>query len=336
VNNPSNPANPAEIAQPAHPQRRREPLPWSQPKPADEDPDAPRRVAEILASPSYREADRDVDFLNRDEARGPRLELDYFKAELLLEQHGITHTVVVFGGTRIPEPLAARRKVERLRHAVENDPGDPELRRQLTVAERIQVKSHYYDVARELGRLVANAGRGPQDCRVVVMTGGGPGIMEAANRGAKDVHGRSVGCNIRLPQEQKPNPYLDTFITFQHFFVRKVMLVKYSYAFIAMPGGFGTLDEVFETATLIQTGKIEEFPVVLVGREYWKPLLDFMRSTLVAHGTIDANDLERIAVTDSVVEVIECIRERALRRFGLTYGPRVKRRWWLGERASVG
>ncbi len=182
----------------------------------------------------------------------------------------------------------------------------------------------YCALARRTGAALARAG-------FTVMTGGGPGIMEAANRGAREARGPSVGCNIRLPAEQKPNPYLDTFITFRHFFVRKVMLVKYSYAFVAMPGGFGTLDEVFETPTLVQTGKIEDFPVVLVGREYWAPLVAFLEGTLVARGTIDASDLARITVTDSVEEVVECVRERAMRRFGLTYGPRARRRWWLGE-----
>src|SRR5437667_4900201 len=127
-----------------------------------------------------------------------------------------------------------------------------------------------YHLARQMGAAIARLG-------FTVLTGGGPGIMEAANRGAKDVGGRTVGCNIELPFEQKPNPYLDRWITFRHFFVRKVMLIKYSYAFIALPGGFGTLDEIFETATLIQTGKIFEFPVVLVGTEYWRPLVEFVR-----------------------------------------------------------
>jgi len=299
----SQPANPAEIAQPAHPQRRREPLPWSQPKPADEDPDAPRRVAEILASPSYREADRDVDFLNRDEARGPRLELDYFKAELLLEQHGITHTVVVFGGTRIPEPLAARRKVERLRHAVENDPGDRELRRQLTVAERIQVKSHYYDVARELGRLVANAGRGPQDCRVVVMTGGGPGIMEAANRGAYDVGAKSIGLNIHLPHEQYPNPYItpDLCFRFHYFALRKLHFLLRAKALVAFPGGYGTFDELFETLTLVQTRTIKPVPIVLVGEQYWRRAVDI--DFLVDEGVIDPEDRELFWFAETAQEV---------------------------------
>jgi len=183
----------------------------------------------------------------------------------------------------------------------------------------------YYGLAREIGAGLAREG-------FTVMTGGGPGIMEAANRGAKEAGGHSVGCNIQLPAEQKPNPYLDSFTTFRHFFIRKVMLVKYSYAFIAMPGGFGTLDEVFETATLIQTGKIEEFPLVLIGREYWGPLVEFMRTTLVARGTIGEEDLARVTVTDSVPEALECIKECGLRRFGLTYGPRVKPKWWLGER----
>jgi len=183
----------------------------------------------------------------------------------------------------------------------------------------------YYVLAREIGAGLARAG-------FTVMTGGGPGIMEAANRGAKDAGGFSAGCNIELPEEQRPNPYLDRFITFRHFFVRKVMLVKYSYAFVAMPGGFGTLDEVFETATLIQTGKIKEFPIVLVGREFWQPMVDFMRRTLLGHGTIDEHDLERLTLTDSPAEAVACIRECAMRQFGLTLGPRLRRRWWLGER----
>ena len=126
-------------------------------------------------------------------------------------------------------------------------------------------------MARRAGQALARRG-------FTVMTGGGPGIMEAANRGAKDAGGRSVGCNIELPHEQHPNPYLDHWITFRYFFVRKVMLVKYSYAFIALPGGFGTLDEMFEVAVLIQTGKIKRFPIVLIGRDYWEPLIEFLRA----------------------------------------------------------
>jgi uncharacterized protein (TIGR00730 family) len=182
----------------------------------------------------------------------------------------------------------------------------------------------YYVLARELGAKLAEAG-------FTVMTGGGPGIMEAANRGAKDAGGYSVGCNITLPVEQKPNRYLDRWVEFRYFFVRKMLLEKYSYAFVAMPGGIGTLDEIFETAVLIQTGKMKEFPFVLMGKTFWTPLLDYLRESLLAVGTIDAADIKRWVVTDSPGEAVQIIRERAMRQFGLTYGPRAKPRWWLGE-----
>jgi len=164
-----------------------------------------------------------------------------------------------------------------------------------------------------------------------IISGGGPGIMEAANRGAREAGGRSLGCNIELPQEQRPNQYVDRFVTFRHFFVRKVMLVKYSYAFVALPGGFGTLDETFEIATLLQTGKVREFPLVLMGSEYWRPVIDFVRNRLLVEGTIDPGDEQLLQVTDSPAEAIEWITAVAMRRFGLTYGPRARRRWFLGE-----
>jgi uncharacterized protein (TIGR00730 family) len=182
----------------------------------------------------------------------------------------------------------------------------------------------YYELTREVGRVIAEAG-------FTVMTGGGPGLMEAANRGAKEAGGYSVGSNIELPTEQKPNAYLDKWIEFPYFFVRKLMLLKYSYAFIAMPGGIGTLDEIFETAVQIQTNKMQGFPLILLGKSYWEPLLDYMRSTLLAAETIDAADLDRLIVTDSPREAVDLIRERATKEFGLTYGPRPKRRWYLGE-----
>lgn len=182
----------------------------------------------------------------------------------------------------------------------------------------------YYALGREVGGRLARAG-------FTVMTGGGPGIMEAANRGAREAGGRSLGCNIELPHEQRPNPYLDRWITFRHFFVRKVMLIKYSYAFVALPGGFGTMDEMFETATLIQTGKIQQFPLVLMGRDYWSPLLDFLRNRLVAERTVDPADVERFIVTDSAAEAVELITQTALARFGLSYGMAPRRRWFLGE-----
>jgi uncharacterized protein (TIGR00730 family) len=183
----------------------------------------------------------------------------------------------------------------------------------------------YYVLARQLGAKLAEAG-------FTVMTGGGPGIMEAANRGAKDAGGYSVGCNITLPVEQKPNRYLDRWVEVRYFFVRKMLLEKYSYAFIAMPGGIGTLDEIFETSVLIQTGKMKSFPFVLMGKAFWTPLVDYLRESLLAAGTIDAADVSRWLVTDSPEEAVATIRARAMGEFGLTYGPRAKPRWWLGER----
>jgi uncharacterized protein (TIGR00730 family) len=186
----------------------------------------------------------------------------------------------------------------------------------------------YYALARALGARLAQAG-------FTVMTGGGPGIMEAANRGAKEAGGCSVGSNITLPVEQKPNAYLDRWVEFRYFFVRKMLLEKYSYAFVAMPGGLGTLDEIFETSVLIQTGKMKDFPFVLMGKSFWTPLVDYLRDGLLAAGTIDAGDVVRWIVTDSPEEAVERIRERAMRQFGLTYGPRTKPRWWLGEREGA-
>lgn len=184
----------------------------------------------------------------------------------------------------------------------------------------------YYELARDVGRRLATAG-------FTVMTGGGPGIMEAANRGAKDAGGRSIGCNIVLPQEQKPNPYLDTWLDFEHFFVRKLMLVKYSYAFVVLPGGFGTMDELFEVLTLIQTGKVQDFPVVLMGRDYYEPGMEQLKR-MVDRRTIDASDLTKVSILDDPTEVVNRITEQAMKRFGLSYGARTKPRWWLAEDLS--
>lgn len=180
----------------------------------------------------------------------------------------------------------------------------------------------YYDLAREMGRRIAGLD-------LTVMTGGGPGVMEAANRGARDVAGRSVGCNIRLPHEQQPNPYLDCFIEFHYFFVRKVMLLKYSYGFVVLPGGFGTLDELFEALTLIQTGKIRHFPVVLMGVEYWQPLLVFLRDTLHARGTISGGDLDYLTVTDSPDVACDKLRDAIAHHEMFVNRARRPHRWWI-------
>lgn len=162
----------------------------------------------------------------------------------------------------------------------------------------------YYELARQVGAQLASAG-------FIVMTGGGPGIMEAASRGAKEAGGSTVGCNIRLPHEQHPNPWLDHVVNFYYFFVRKVMLVKYSYAFVVLPGGFGTHDELSEALTLIQTGKLYDFPVILMGKDYWKPYLDFLENCATIHGTIQRSDLDYLLVTDSPEEAARRICEVA-------------------------
>jgi uncharacterized protein (TIGR00730 family) len=182
----------------------------------------------------------------------------------------------------------------------------------------------YYGLGREMGSRIARLG-------LTTMTGGGPGIMEAANRGAKESGGRSIGCNIVLPKEQKPNPYVDRWIEFRYFFVRKVMLVKYSVAFVVLPGGFGTLDELFEALTLVQTRKIEGFPVVLMGVDYWRPMFTFFQETLVKNATIDPQDLKLMTLTDSPDEAIAHLKqglEKQAESFGR--GPRPRR--VLGER----
>ena len=166
---------------------------------------------------------------------------------------------------------------------------------------RIGETEPLYRLARSLGATLAEAG-------YTVMTGGGPGIMEAANRGAKDAGGRSIGCNISLPAEQEPNAYLDHFVEFEHFFVRKLMLVKYSSAFVVMPGGFGTLDEAFEVATLIQTGKLNQFPVVAMGSDFWDPLRHFLQGEITERALIDQDDLDIVKLTDSVTEALDWIR----------------------------
>jgi uncharacterized protein (TIGR00730 family) len=293
---------------PAHPHRRREPLPWQRPKPVEEDPEAPRRIQAILASPSYRRVEEDSDFLEGGEARGARLQLDYLKPELLLRQHRIERTIVVLGSTRIVEPAAARRGVAGLRAALASSTGDAEVARRLAVAERILATSRYYDVAREFGRLVG-AAQGEHTPRLVVVTGGGPGMMEAANRGAFDAGAESVGLNIDLPHEQYPNPYItpDLCFRFHYFAVRKLHFLLRAKALVAFPGGYGTFDELFETLALIQARKIPPMPVVLVGERYWRRAFDV--DFLVDEGVIDQEDRELFWFSETAREIWDGILE---------------------------
>lgn len=189
---------------------------------------------------------------------------------------------------------------------------------------RFQPGSQYYEMARTMGQRIAAL-------NLTTMTGGGPGIMEAANRGAREAGGRSIGCNIILPMEQKPNEYVDKWIEFRYFFVRKVMLVKYSDAFVVLPGGFGTMDELFEALTLVQTSKIPGFPIVLMGVSYWTPMMDFLRQTMLRAGAINANDLTLLTLTDSPDVAVEQIRRGArIREAGGVKAPTKLR--VLGER----
>jgi hypothetical protein len=192
-------------------------------------------------------------------------------------------------------------------------------------SSRIKRDDPHYELARKMGAAIARLG-------FTVITGGGPGIMEAANRGAKEAGGRSVGCTIELPSEQPTNAYLDRCVRMHYFFARKTLLVKYSYAFVVMPGGAGTLDELFEAVTLIQTGKIKNFPVVIMGTDYWKELIGFINK-MEQHGMIAAADLSLIYATDSIEEAIAHIRNKAIEPFGLKRVARVRRHFaWLGER----
>jgi uncharacterized protein (TIGR00730 family) len=297
-----------EIPAPPHPLYRREPLPGQQPKPVEEDPEAQERIKAIVESPSYRQADQDVDFLNRYDIRGLRLGLDYLKAELLIEQHAIRDTIVVFGSTRIRESAAVQREIEALRAAQAANPTNADVARRLAIAERLLAKSHYYDVAREFGCLVANSAESSHGDKLAIMTGGGPGIMEAANRGAYDVGAKSIGLNIHLPYEQYPNPYVtpDLCFRFHYFAMRKLHFLLRAKALVAFPGGYGTLDELFETLTLVQTRAIKPVPVVLVGERYWRQAINV--DFLVDEGVIEQEDRELFWFAETAQEIWEGIQ----------------------------
>jgi len=270
---------------------------------AEGDAIAPEALRTILQSPSYREADRDFEFLRSDETRGIRLQLDFLKTETLLKQRQVAHTIVVFGSTRVHEPEAARRAVDVAATALFADPTNEALQRRLEIARRVAEKSCYYGMARRFGQIVGAAGEKTIDGRIMIMTGGGPGIMEAANRGAHDVGAESIGLNITLPQEQYPNPYVtpELCFSFHYFAMRKLHFLMRARALVAFPGGYGTLDELFEVLSLAQTRKIAPVPVILVGESYWRHVFD--PDFLVDEGVIAAEDRDLFWFAESADDV---------------------------------
>ncbi|MDE2280453.1 MAG: LOG family protein [Xanthomonadaceae bacterium] len=273
---------------PPPPRKRRTPLPWERPKARAEEPRVDERLRAIMQHPSYREADSDTAFLHQDAARGVRLQADYLKAELVLAAHGIERTVLVYGSTRLREPETARRELAAAQEAAGRQPGDATLARAAQLAGRREALSRYYEVGRELGRLVGHA----DVPGLAVLTGGGPGAMESANRGASEAGAPTVGLNIALPREQYPNPYVTPGLCmqFHYFAMRKLHFMKRAAAIVALPGGYGTLDEVFGALTLIQTRKSAPIPIVLVGEDYWRRVFDV--DYLLDAGSIDEEDRE--------------------------------------------
>lgn len=264
-------------------------------------------VKNLLDSQTYKVAEEDERFIKSYESRGIRLELDYLKAELIMNSFGIKHTIVVFGSSRIREKRVAKEIVESLQEELKQNPNSEELQQKVDSAQKLLEKSFYYDDAREFGKLVALKGRNLDNCPVIIATGGGPGIMEAANRGAYDVGAKSAGFNIDLPKEQFPNPYITPELCFQfHYFaIRKLHFINRAKALVIYPGGFGTLDELFETLTLIQTKKTEKIPIVLISKDYWSKAVNF--EFLIEQGAISRKDAEIFKIVENAEEAWKCI-----------------------------
>jgi uncharacterized protein (TIGR00730 family) len=263
----------------------------------------------ILSSPSYRLAEYDFDFLKRDDIRHVRMTLELLKTETLLRDNHVKATVVVFGSARIvPQDVAD----ERLREAVaaaKKSPRDSQAKRAVARAESVLAKSRFYDEARGFGRLVSTVCQIEARNDFVIATGGGPGIMEAANRGAFDVGAKSVGFNIDLPHEQEPNPYItpDLCFRFHYFAIRKFHFILRAKALVVFPGGFGTLDEMFDTLCLRQTRRMQAIPIILYGREYWESIIDFPK--MADEGVIDDEDLKLISWAESPEEAWKIIAD---------------------------
>jgi uncharacterized protein (TIGR00730 family) len=274
-----------------------------------EDQQRDSNIQKILQSLSYRVAYKDVDFLMQPELRAARMELELLKPELYFQRNNIRSTIVLFGSTQIIEPTAAQERLERASARLAETPNDTRRQRAVARATEIAKRSHYYDTAREFAKLVSTTCQKDNTCDYVIVTGGGPGIMEAANRGAYDVGAKSVGLNIRLPQEQQPNPYITPELCFQfHYFaMRKFHFLMRAKALVVFPGGFGTLDELFDALTLRQTGRMQNIPIIMFGREYWQQAVNL--NFLADAGTIDDADLDLISFAETADEAWKKIQQ---------------------------
>ena len=266
-------------------------------------------VSKQTQADAYKLSYTDVDFLLRDELRPVRLQLELLKPELLQQEHDIEDTVVVFGSSRIPAPEAVNQKMAAARLDLETAPDNPEFIHRMKIVERLQAKTKYYEEARKFGQYVSSRCFTSQDCKLIIITGGGPGIMEAANRGASDAGAHSIGLNIVLPHEQSPNPYITPELCFQfHYFaIRKMHFLMRARALVAFPGGYGTLDELFESLTLIQTKKIKPIPILLFGESFWRRLIDF--DFMVDEGVISPEDINIFKFVETAEEAWQVITD---------------------------
>ena len=274
---------------------------------SEQPPDKDKLLEAILNSPSYRRADEDLEFLSRDELRATRLQLELLKPELAQIQEGIHSTIVVFGSARLVEPAEARACLAHAETALAQKPADPDRRQAVAIARRHLALSPFCEQAREFGRLVSSSCQVDGRCEYVIVTGGGPGIMEAANRGAADVGAKSMGFNITLPHEQHPNPYITPNLCFQfrYFAIRKMHFLLRAKALVAFPGGFGTMDELFEALTLIQTGTVASLTVVLMGRAFWDRLINW--PMLIEDGLISPKDAQIFRYAETAQEAWDII-----------------------------
>jgi len=266
-------------------------------------------LRKIRESHAYLKAYADMDFMGRKDLRAVRLQLELLKPELILREHKIRSTIVVFGSARILSGSEAQAALQVAKEALAEHPRDVELKRLVGVAEKKVELSHWYEEARRFSTLLSKAQQTGQDLEHVIVTGGGPGIMEAANRGAWECGAKSIGLNITLPHEQDPNPYITPELCFQfHYFsLRKMHFLMRAKALVAFPGGFGTLDELFETLTLVQTGKKRPLPIVLVGKTFWKRLVDF--DYLAEQGMTNWGDNKLFKMVDTAEEGWDHIRK---------------------------